>query len=93
MHCFLFAFLCSSFRSSVIGSDFSFQALAEQVTKENMAEGRVYPPLDTIRKVSLTIAAKVARFLFQEGLATYKPEPPDLETFLATKQYSYDYEA
>lgn len=69
------------------------KALAEQVTKENMAEGRVYPPLDTIRKVSLTIAAKVARFLFQEGLATYKPEPPDLETFLATKQYSYEYEA
>ncbi|KFM76723.1 NADP-dependent malic enzyme, partial [Stegodyphus mimosarum] len=58
------------------------KALADQVTKENMAEGRVYPPLDTIRKVSLTIAAKVARFLFQEGLATYKPEPPDLETFL-----------
>lgn len=72
---------------------FFFQALAEQVTKENMAEGRVYPPLDTIRKVSLTIGAKVARFLFQEDLATYKPEPPDLETFLATKQYSYEYEA
>ncbi|XP_035232977.1 NADP-dependent malic enzyme-like, partial [Stegodyphus dumicola] len=69
------------------------KALADQVTKENMAEGRVYPPLDTIRKVSLTIAAKVARFLFQEGLATYKPEPPDLETFLASKQYSYEYEA
>ncbi|GIY29298.1 NADP-dependent malic enzyme [Caerostris darwini] len=69
------------------------KALAEQVTKEDMDEGRVYPPLHTIRKVSLTIAAKVARFLYQEGLATYKPEPPDLETFLATKQYNYDYEA
>lgn len=68
------------------------KALAEQVTKEHMEEGRVYPPLDTIRKVSLTIAAKVARFLFQEGLATYKPEPPDLEAFLATKQYSYNYD-
>ncbi|GFU32739.1 NADP-dependent malic enzyme [Nephila pilipes] len=69
------------------------KALAEQVTAEDMAEGRVYPPLHTIRKVSLHIAAKVARFLYQEGLATYKPEPPDLETFLATKQYNYDYEA
>ncbi|XP_055949323.1 NADP-dependent malic enzyme-like [Argiope bruennichi] len=69
------------------------KALAEQVTKEDMDEGRVYPPLPTIRKVSLTIAAKVARFLYQEGLATYKPEPPDLETFLTTKQYNYDYEA
>lgn len=69
------------------------KALAEQVSQEDLSEGRVYPPLHTIRKVSLTIAAKVARFLFQEGLATYKPEPPDLETFLATKQYSYEYDS
>nr|XP_042906931.1 NADP-dependent malic enzyme [Parasteatoda tepidariorum] len=68
------------------------KALAEQVSKEDLAEGRVYPPLHTIRKVSLTIAAKVARFLFTEGLATIKPEPPDLETFLSTKQYSYEYD-
>lgn len=68
------------------------KALAEQVTKEHMDEGRVYPPLDNIREVSLIIAAKVARYLFKEGKASYKPEPPDLEIFLRTKQYSYEYD-
>lgn len=29
------------------------------VTEENLAEGRLYPPLSTIREVSLKIAVKV----------------------------------
>lgn len=38
---------------------FIFQAIADMVTEENLAEGRLYPPLSTIREVSFKIAVKV----------------------------------
>lgn len=36
------------------------QAIADMVTEEHLAEGRLYPPLSTIREVSFKIAVKVA---------------------------------
>lgn len=36
-----------------------YQAIANMVTEENLAEGRLYPPLNTIREVSFKIAVKV----------------------------------
>ncbi|XP_042905671.1 NADP-dependent malic enzyme, mitochondrial-like [Parasteatoda tepidariorum] len=68
------------------------KALAAQVTMEHMSEGRVYPPISAIKHVSLAIAVEVAKFLFQEGLATYEPKPDDMEEFLISKQYIYDYD-
>lgn len=41
---------------------FFFQAIAGMVTEENLAEGRLYPPLNTIREVSFKIAVKVGVF-------------------------------
>lgn len=38
---------------------FVSQAIADMVTEENLAEGRLYPPLSTIREVSFKIAVKV----------------------------------
>lgn len=35
------------------------QTLAHQVTEKDLAEGRLYPPLSSIRDVSLKLAAKV----------------------------------
>lgn len=35
------------------------------VTEENLAEGRLYPPLSTIREVSFKIAVKVGDRLLQ----------------------------
>lgn len=35
------------------------QAISDMVTEENLAEGRLYPPLNTIREVSFKIAVKV----------------------------------
>lgn len=37
-----------------------FQAIADMVTEEHLAEGRLYPPLSTIREVSFKIAVKVS---------------------------------
>lgn len=36
------------------------QALAEQLTDEELAQGRLYPPLSNIREVSIYIAVKVS---------------------------------
>ena len=46
--------------------------LAGLVSPENLAEGRVYPPLDSIRKVSLEIATAVAKVAHDSGLARVK---------------------
>lgn len=42
---------------------FASQAIADMVTEENLAEGRLYPPLSTIREVSFKIAVKVGQKL------------------------------
>lgn len=38
----------------------SLQAISDMVTEEHLAEGRLYPPLNTIREVSFKIAVKVS---------------------------------
>ncbi len=38
----------------------SLQAISDMVTEEHLAEGRLYPPLKTIREVSFKIAVKVS---------------------------------
>ena len=63
------------------------RALAEQVTDEDMAAGRIYPELPRIREVSVAIAAAVAEIAFREGLATV-PKPDDLPR--AIRDYMYD---
>ena len=53
------------------------QTLASLVRPEDLDEGRVYPPLTSIREVSLRIATAVARVAFEGGLARTL-RPPDL---------------
>lgn len=36
------------------------------VTEEHLAEGRLYPPLNTIREVSFKIAVKVSKFPYAD---------------------------
>ncbi|XP_015785575.1 NADP-dependent malic enzyme isoform X1 [Tetranychus urticae] len=67
------------------------KALADQVTDEDLAQGRVYPPLSDIREVSLKLAAKVAQYFYVESLATVRPEPTDKLLFMKTLQYDYSY--
>jgi malate dehydrogenase (oxaloacetate-decarboxylating)(NADP+) len=63
------------------------RALAEQVTAEDMAAGRIYPMLTRIREVSLAIATAVAGVAYGAGLAT-QPEPADLTARI--HDYMYD---
>ena len=68
------------------------KALADQVTSNDLAEGRVYPPLKKIQEVSVKIAAKVSQYLFVQGLASVRPEPDDKELFIRQHQYNYSYD-
>jgi malate dehydrogenase (oxaloacetate-decarboxylating)(NADP+) len=52
--------------------------LAEQVDEEDLAVGRVYPPLASIRDVSARIATAVATIAYESGLAS-RERPGDLE--------------
>lgn len=67
-------------------------ALSEQVTKEDLEIGSVYPPLDTINETSLRIATKVAEWLFAEGYAHHRPEPDNKYVFLKSRLYDASYD-
>ena len=54
------------------------QLLARQVSEEDLALGRVYPPLTSIREVSALIAAEVASIAYRRGLAR-REAPPDTD--------------
>lgn len=43
------------------------EALAAQVTDENLAKGLIFPPFSNIRKISAQIAAKVAAKAYELG--------------------------
>lgn len=70
----------------------SAEALAEQVTEKDLAEGRLYPPLSSIRDVSLKLAAKIMEFAYKHNMASLHPEPSDREGYLKSLVYSTDYE-
>lgn len=68
------------------------QALAGLVTDADLAEGRVYPPLADIQKVSLHLATDLAEYVYKEGMALYYPEPEDKKAFIKSYMYESEYE-
>jgi len=71
---------------------FAAEGLANLVTEEDLALGRMYPPLSKIKEVSLKIATKVAEEAYKEGMASTYPEPEDKEAFIRSKLYNYEYD-
>ncbi|XP_059694503.1 NADP-dependent malic enzyme, mitochondrial isoform X2 [Haemorhous mexicanus] len=69
------------------------ETIAAEVTEQHLAEGRLYPPLDNIREVSLKIAVKIADWAYKHGLASSYPEPADKEAFVRQLMYSSDYDS
>ncbi|KAL5009932.1 hypothetical protein ScPMuIL_012237 [Solemya velum] len=70
----------------------SSKALASQVTKEDLEEGRLYPPLSKIREVSTKVAVHLAEYAYLHGCALRYPEPDDKDKFIRTYQYKTEYE-
>ena len=68
------------------------RALAEQVSAEDIAEGRIYPRLSRIRAVSVHIAAAVAEVGYANGLAA-RPRPADLLAHIRAVVYEPGYPA
>uniref|UniRef100_A0A3P8VGV7 Malic enzyme n=1 Tax=Cynoglossus semilaevis TaxID=244447 RepID=A0A3P8VGV7_CYNSE len=68
------------------------EALAHQVTEKDLAEGRLYPPLCSIRNVSLNLAVKIIEYAYEHNVATLHPEPSDKEAYVQSLSYSTDYE-
>uniref|UniRef100_A0A8C3RL65 Malic enzyme n=1 Tax=Chelydra serpentina TaxID=8475 RepID=A0A8C3RL65_CHESE len=69
------------------------ESIAEEVTEEHLAEGRLYPPLSTIREVSFKIAVKIVDYAYKNNLASWYPEPEDKEAFVRALIYSTNYES
>ncbi|CAN1190142.1 NADP-dependent malic enzyme 4, chloroplastic [Linum perenne] len=67
------------------------EALAAQVSQENLDNGLIYPPFTNIRKISAHIAANVATKAYELGLATRLPKPKDLVAYAESCMYNPTY--
>uniref|UniRef100_A0A8C7PYL2 Malic enzyme n=1 Tax=Oncorhynchus mykiss TaxID=8022 RepID=A0A8C7PYL2_ONCMY len=67
--------------------------LADQLTDEELAEGRLYPPLSNIREVSVQMAVKVVRFVYANNMAFRYPEPKDKDTFVRSTVWDINYDS
>uniref|UniRef100_A0A665VHG9 Malic enzyme n=1 Tax=Echeneis naucrates TaxID=173247 RepID=A0A665VHG9_ECHNA len=68
------------------------EALASLVTEEDLAQGRLYPPLSSIRDVSVKLAIKIMEHAYEHNMATLRPEPSDKGAYMHSLTYSTDYE-
>jgi malate dehydrogenase (oxaloacetate-decarboxylating)(NADP+) len=66
------------------------RTLAEQVTDDDLALGRIFPSLTRIKEVSLRVAVAVAENAWERGLAG-KPRPADVVGFVREQQYEPRY--
>ena len=62
------------------------QAIAEQVSEENLAAELIYPPRERIFAASLHVAERVAACIFDEGLARV-PRPADVGALIRSRVY------
>ncbi|XP_053605662.1 NADP-dependent malic enzyme-like [Plodia interpunctella] len=68
------------------------ETLAKLVKEEDLAIGRIYPPLKQVKDVSLDIAVEVSEYAYKENIATVHPKPDNLKEFIRAHIYSLDYE-
>ncbi|MCA9953914.1 MAG: NAD-dependent malic enzyme [Anaerolineales bacterium] len=66
------------------------RTLAQLVTEEDLAMGRIYPSLKRIREVSVAIGTAVAKVAYQQGLARV-PRPDNLAEFVQAQMYHPSY--
>jgi len=68
------------------------RALANAVSEDELAEGRLYPPLARIRDISALIATAVAELAYERGLAR-RERPADLAGFVRHQMYQPAYQS
>ena len=62
------------------------QAVAEQVSEENLSMGLIYPPQSHILNASLHVAERIATYVFDQGLARV-PRPGDVGALVRARAY------
>jgi malate dehydrogenase (oxaloacetate-decarboxylating)(NADP+) len=62
------------------------QAVAEQVTEENLSMGLIYPPQSRILDASLHVAERIAACILENGLARV-PRPDDVGALVRARAY------
>ena len=66
-------------------------AVADQVTPEQLKLGMLFPPQSNILEVEVQTAARVAKLVFDAGLARVD-RPADMETFIRQHVYKPEYQ-
>lgn len=66
------------------------RTLADAVGEADLAKGRTFPPIETIRALSTSIATAVARVAHERGLST-EPVPTDLRGHIEALMYDASY--
>ena len=66
------------------------RAVADQVTPEQLKLGMLFPPQSNILEVEVQTAARVAKLVFDSGLARVE-RPPNMEKFIRQHVYKPDY--
>ncbi|GAB2923236.1 NAD-dependent malic enzyme [Paraburkholderia jirisanensis] len=67
------------------------KAVAEQVTDESLEKGLIYPPQSKIYDASMHVAAAIAGYIFDHGLARIE-RPADLIAHIKSVAYSPTYQ-
>uniref|UniRef100_A0A915HLG7 Malic enzyme NAD-binding domain-containing protein n=1 Tax=Romanomermis culicivorax TaxID=13658 RepID=A0A915HLG7_ROMCU len=67
------------------------EVLSSVLTQEQMAKGRVYPPLTDIPEISVKIAVECSKYCYKMGIASQYPEPEDKEEFIRAQLYDCEY--
>jgi malate dehydrogenase (oxaloacetate-decarboxylating)(NADP+) len=66
------------------------RAVADQVTKQQLEDGMLYPPQANLLDVELTAASKIAELIFARGLARVD-KPADVSAFIRGHAYKPQY--
>ena len=68
------------------------ETLALQVSQADYDCGRLYPPLNTIRQISLHIAVAVAELAFEKELARAQ-RPENITAYIQLQMFELNYPA
>ncbi|XP_039174673.1 NAD-dependent malic enzyme, mitochondrial [Crotalus tigris] len=69
------------------------KTLSQQLSEEELQEGRLYPALSNIREVSINIAIKVMEYLYANRMAFHYPEPADKIQYIRSRIWTSEYES
>ncbi|XP_056680410.1 NAD-dependent malic enzyme, mitochondrial isoform X3 [Monodelphis domestica] len=69
------------------------KALTEQLTEEDISQGRLYPRLSSIQEVSTNIAVRVTNYLYANKMAFRYPEPEDKSSFVRSRMWKCNYDS